>query len=342
MSALANSPLRRRRKQGGEAMQRWNKMADDFAERTGDRGNAEKRQKTLLWLEQSGALFPGAKVIDIGAGPGNWAIPLAKAGAEVTAVEPAEGMVRILRERMDQAEVNCVVEQLTWQQADLDALGWRGGFDLVFASMTPGVDSPAMLYKMLDACRNAGGFCYLSAFAGRSWQEWYRELWLLLFNEQLDGQVNDIIYPFNLAYALGFRPELRFDRWDRQVSWTREKAIADFTTHLEGFAEMTDTVRTAIANHVDQRLKDGLFTETRSGCRGMMLWDTRVTIGDGKSVTPADHPDNRFYRKKKVLDRLDLEGVGQGQAEDLTLAPLDQGDDIHPVGLDPVEHLGEG
>lgn len=276
LAAVDASPMRRRR--GGDSLARWNKTAGDFAARTGEKENDEKRKKILAWLRESGALFPGVKVIDIGAGPGNWAIPLAEAGAEVLALEPAQGMIEILGERVRQAGVKVANHQATWQEIDLDALGWRGHFDLVFASMTPGVDGPSMLHKMLAAAKEDGAFCYLSAFAGRAWQEWYGELWRTLFNEELGGHVNDIIHPFNLLYALGYRPEMRFEQWERPISWPRDKAISDFTNHLADFSEMNEEVQRSIADYVDNRLVDGRFQETRRGLRGLMLWDTRLRI----------------------------------------------------------------
>lgn len=278
-AALTASPMRRRRH--GESMTRWNKMAGDFADRTGDKENSERRQGIIDWLQDSGALFAGARVVDIGAGPGNWAIPLAEAGAEVVALEPALGMIEILRRRIADSQANVTTHQATWQEIDLEVLGWRSGFDLVFASMTPGVDGPEMLYKMLTAAKDSGAFCYLSAFAGRAWQEWYGPLWRILFNEELGGHINDIIYPFNLVYALGYRPELRFEQWERHISWTRDKAIEDFSNHLADFTEMTEEVQATISDYVESRMVNGRFTETRRGCRGMMLWDTRLCI-DGK------------------------------------------------------------
>lgn len=278
LAAVVDSPMQRRRR-GGDAMQRWNKMANDFAERTSDKGNGEKRQKTIAWLQELGALRQGGRVLDIGAGPGNWALPLAATGAEVTALEPAEGMIDILQGRIRASEAeNITVRHATWQEIDLDAEGWRGAFDLVFASMTPGVDGPEMLHKMIAAASQNGGFCYLSAFAGDHWQEWYGQLWRKLFDEDLGGHVNNIIHPFNLVYAMGYRPELRFESWERQISWPRDKAIEDFTTHLESYTEITDEVQATIAAHVDARCRDGVFRDSRSGCRGMMVWavDKRI------------------------------------------------------------------
>ena len=274
--AVKHSPMRRRRREEGDGMQRWNKMAKDFAERTADKDMDDKRQKTLAWLQESGTLRPDVKILDIGAGPGNWALPLAETGAQVTALEPAAAMLEILHSRAKAAGIQGIeVHQATWQEIDLDREDWRSAYDLVFASMTPGVDGPEMLEKMIAASR---GFCYLSAFAGKHWQEWYGELWRKLFDEELSGHVNDIIHPFNLVYSMGYRPELRFESWDRQISWPREKAMEDFTTHLESFTEITAEVTAAIAAHVDGHCRDGIFHDSRSGCRGMMLWDIRQRI----------------------------------------------------------------
>ncbi len=274
--AVKNSPMRTRRREGSDPMQRWNKMAGDFAERTEGRDMDDKRQKTLTWLQEKGALRPGVKVLDIGAGPGNWALPLAETGAQVTALEPAAAMLEILHSRAKAAGTQGIkVHQATWQEIDLDCEGWRSAYDLVFASMTPGVDGPEMLEKMIAASQ---GFCYLSAFAGKHWQEWYGELWQKLFDEELSAHINDIIHPFNLVYAMGYRPELRFESWDRKISWPRAKAIEDFTTHLETYTEITEKVQAVIAAHVDDHSRDGIFHDSRSGCRGMMLWDIRHRI----------------------------------------------------------------
>lgn len=282
--AVSDSPMRRRRL-NGDPMRRWNRMAGDFAERTSSKENDDKRKRILNWLNEVEALRPGAAVLDIGAGPGNWALPFAQSGARVTALEPAEAMIEILEERARSIEIDTItIHQGTWQSIDLDALNWRGSFDLVFASMTPGVDGPEMLGKMMAACKPDTGFCYLAAFAGRNWQHWYGELWRKLLGEELTGHVNDIIYPFNVIYAMGYRPELRFDSWDHQISWPREKAIKDFITHLESYLEITEEVVSIIESHVDARCRDGIFEDTRSGCRGMMLWSTGQRSVDQQEI----------------------------------------------------------
>lgn len=275
-SFIDASALRKRRSPDGGRIKRWNKMAAGFAERTSDQQASQKRLKTIQWLKDLGALKPGARVLDIGAGPGNWALLLAQTAAQVTALEPADAMVDILQTRIEaQGMTNITVDRRTWQVVDLAKDRWVAAFDLVFASMTPGIDGPANLRKMMAACR---GWCYLSAFSGSGWRQWYGDLWRAVFNESPDGRPNDIIHPFNLVYAMGHRPSLQFNFWQRKTDLTREKAIEDFCTQVEAHTEMTEEIRAKVAAFVDERCQNGTFTLQWNGCQGMMVWHVNEKI----------------------------------------------------------------
>lgn len=274
-AAIDGSPMHRRRRKDS-SIQRWNKMAEDFAQRTSNKENDDKRQKTVAWLQEMGGLTSKTRVLDIGAGPGNWSLHLAKSGAHITALEPADGMADILQNRIEAEGIdNIIIDRRTWQEIDLAGEQWTGAFDLVFASMTPAIDGPKSLSKMIAASRK---LCYLSAFSGRNLQQWYANLWRIIFNENLDGHGNDIIHPFNLIYAMGYRPELRFDFWDHDINWPRERAIKDFSTHLEMFTQLTEEIQEMVARYVDDHSSKGIFSQTRSGCRGMMVWNINKRI----------------------------------------------------------------
>ena len=273
---IEKSPMLKRRIENPDPMRRWNTMAADFAERTANTRSGSKRLKVIEWLIEQVALFPGCRVLDIGAGPGNWALLLAQTAAQVTALEPAGGMVDLLRRRIEQSGItNVAVDQRTWQAVSLEETGWAGHFDLVFASMSPGIDGPASLRKMIAASR---GCCYLSAFSGRGWQQWYKDLWREIFNENLDGRPGDIIHPFNLVYAMGYRPALQFDFWEHERTLSREKAMEDLLTYLEAHTELTDPIRAIVAGYVDAHCRDGVFRQQRKACQGMMVWNVKQMV----------------------------------------------------------------
>jgi len=58
-------------------------MAADFADRTGRAEQGKQRRKIIAGLVDGGILCPGGRVLDIGAGPGNWALLLAQIAGQL-------------------------------------------------------------------------------------------------------------------------------------------------------------------------------------------------------------------------------------------------------------------
>lgn len=255
----------------GRGLKRWDQMAEEFAKHTADQKQQKRREEIVAMLKAQGALKPGARVLDIGAGPGHWAAAMADTAEHITALEPSGAMAAILKAHIDAEKLdNVAVDQRTFQEIDLDREKWQGAFDLVFASMSPGVDGPDALYKMMAASR---GYCYLSAFSGSGWQKEYDRLWLELFDKEMGRRPNDVIYPFNLLYAMGYRPSLTFHFWERKRSWTRDQAVEHYCLLVEDRAELTPDVKARIAAFVDRHCEDGVMTHSHEACQGIMVWD---------------------------------------------------------------------
>ena len=94
----------------------------------------------------------GSRVLDIGAGTGTLAIPLAAKGCRVTAIEPSEPMREGLAQNQRLAGVpDIVVIPKRWEEVSLEELG--GPFDIVIASYSLTMaDIGAALLKMQACC----------------------------------------------------------------------------------------------------------------------------------------------------------------------------------------------
>lgn len=269
--ARENSPLTRRRcRSEKEMVENWNRRARWFAWRTGDDKGQQRRKAVLDILKREGVIGPEVKVLDIGAGPGNYAIPMARLCKQVTALEPAAEMVKILEDRARTERIeNITIIQRTWQEVEVEKDGLAGQFDLVFASMTPGVRDPESVQKMLAASRK---FCYLSAFSGQRWGQAYRDLWQRFFGEDIGDNPGDIIYPFGLLYAMGYRPSLNFLTINRVDEEPIEKAIENLSRFFWNYMDITPEVKQTIEHYVKEHAENGVFRQETTFSIGMMLW----------------------------------------------------------------------
>ncbi|MDI6906626.1 MAG: class I SAM-dependent methyltransferase [Thermoanaerobacterales bacterium] len=279
--AREEPPVARRRcRNEAESIAHWSRRASRFARQTGGTRGGGGYAEALRFLEYEGALKPGISVLDIGAGTGNLTLPMARLGAQVTALEPAEKMREILERRAVAEGVTGVdILAAAWQDVDLIRDGMERGFDLVVASMTPGIREPEDLHKMLAASRR---YCYYSAYSGERWDEAQRDLWRVFFGgEELSGNPGDIIYPFNYLYALGYRPVLRFDFENRVREGLLEDAVDELCQFFWQYMDITEEVRLTIAEYVRERSIGGVFRRENTICRGMMIWrvDRRPGFG---------------------------------------------------------------
>ena len=93
-------------------------------------------------------LTPGSRILDIGAGPGTLALPIAPCVREVVAVEPAEGMVAVLEEHLARNGINNIrTVRKRWEDID-PARDLDGEFELVLASFSITMDE---IGEALDA-----------------------------------------------------------------------------------------------------------------------------------------------------------------------------------------------
>jgi SAM-dependent methyltransferase len=272
--AKESSPVNRRfRLKQEDEIADWNQRAESYAQHAVSGASQNHREKILEWLDSAGALDANFTVLDIGAGPGTFTIPLSFRVREVWALEPAGEMLKILKRRSRQAGAKNITSMHgPWEQIDAVQKGWLGRFDLVFASMSPGISDPEALEKMNRASRK---FCYMSGWSGPLWGRWGKaksELWLQIFQEDLGDFPSDILYAFGLLYALGYRPDLRFRYRSSTVEEETSAAVEGLIAEFDQYTEVDAGERRLIEEYVQEKSTGGIFTQSWTTSQGFMLW----------------------------------------------------------------------
>jgi SAM-dependent methyltransferase len=144
------------RRRGVEALGEGNRAGGDFWDRRADQFRRMSEQhdsrNDLLVAMLIEALGAEGTLLDVGAGAGRYALPIAQRGLSVTAVEPSAGMRRNLVERVQQTGVTTVrIVESAWEDASVEP------HDVVLAShiLYPIADVVPFIHKLVAHARRA-------------------------------------------------------------------------------------------------------------------------------------------------------------------------------------------
>jgi ubiquinone/menaquinone biosynthesis C-methylase UbiE len=220
-----------------------------------------------------------SRVLDIGAGPGTLAIPFAQKAAHVTAVEPAEGMCSVMREKMAEfGTKNISIVQKRWEDVDVEK-DLEPPYDVVIASFSLGMpDIRAAIEKMTQA---SSRYVYLYHFAGEtSWDRQWQELWPRLHGRAYQpGPKCDVLY--NVLYQMGIYPHIRTFRLEHNQRYsTLDEAVAALAPQAQ--AE-TGEQRAILREYLKgaMRGENGALLMPGSSIRVKMWWEKEMSQGQG-------------------------------------------------------------
>jgi ubiquinone/menaquinone biosynthesis C-methylase UbiE len=217
-------------------------------------------------------LTPSSRVLDIGAGPGSLAIPLAGIVRHVTAVEPSSGMLGCLHENMKVRGIsNITTIQKRWEEID-PATDLDPPYDVVVASYSLGfMDLRPALAKMDTV---SSQYVYIFWFADMTSPRLqnYVDIWEDLFGTPpLPRHTPNII--FNLITQMGIYANVRIYRTDHVSRFSSiEEAISDQSYELHLTEERQVSVLRKYLEKALQR-EDGQYVLKRRSHQAKIWWE---------------------------------------------------------------------
>jgi len=198
----------------------WDGRAERFSASADQDHRAKRLNRVLDLLSQKGMLHENSSILDIGCGPGKFAVEMAKIGKEVIGIDVSSKMLAYAEnKRLEEGLENLQFMKLDWGQVSLAELNWEKRFDLVFASMCPAINSQKALEKMISASRSC---CYMSNFAFRQESIFDTLAAQLAPARSLKQQGNAVYCCFNILWLSGYYPEVTYmdSQWERKFSYT--------------------------------------------------------------------------------------------------------------------------
>ena len=234
------------------------------------RRNYGKRiRDTLEGLE----VFPNAKILDIGSGPGTLTIPLADIAREVTAVEPADGMVKVLKERIAEEGIeNIRIVKQDWELVDTKR-DLSGPYDMVIASLSLDMlDLRSAVKKMVSVC---SGTVNIYWFADMPfWERNYYEVWPELHgSEYYPGPKVDCL--FMVLCQMGIYPDVRMMILDKEYRFSDMEEM--FNHFRSRFGVTTDHQEDVMRRYLlgKARELDGEFILSGDTVYAKLSWNAR-------------------------------------------------------------------
>jgi SAM-dependent methyltransferase len=250
----------------------WNRLAGDFDDGMG--GDVERVEKTLDILSRIGALTEDTVAIDIGCGTGTFTLELAKYCRKVYALDISPRMLDTLAQKAKQRGISNIVKICdNWKSLDISAFDPE--INLALSCLNTGINDFESLDKMnkVSKCWN----CYITV-SGNAKHTSKNDLEEIVFGRTLNTAYgNDIIFPFNVIYTMGFKPELNYIpcNWDRFLSKT--EAVAGLLDDYSRYKDLdVETIRKMEA-YVDAKLnEDGLYFQSVNTTLGVMTWNCKT------------------------------------------------------------------
>lgn len=138
----------------------WNARAANYPQPF-EREMITKSRRIIKIAEGLGARFTGRRLLDIGCGTGNYALPLAARCSSVTGVDGSASMLRVFRAQARARGIKNAKAVLSKWSA-LPGRATAGKFDIALASMTMAVHDKPEVLKM----ERAAAQCVYIGWAG--------------------------------------------------------------------------------------------------------------------------------------------------------------------------------
>ena len=259
----------------------WNERAHEWAKGLQEeerRARSDKRvAATAAWLRARGILTPDQDVIDIGCGPGRFVAEFARTAHHAVGTDLSGQMLAYGAQYAKEIGVeNTSYVEADFKEADLDALGWRSRFDLVFSSITPAIGGSG-LEKLMEMSR---GWCFNSCFV-RFEDELETELVRNVLNREpkrtQNGHWHWFYALFNLLLLEGYFPETAYYKEEKNAVVPADETTAQACAErlAKEYGLETEPLRGQIARYLESQADGSGRLTRRDDCwYGWILWNT--------------------------------------------------------------------
>jgi cyclopropane fatty-acyl-phospholipid synthase-like methyltransferase len=246
----------------------------DFWENNATNHKEDATQMTELTNGQLSRLqlLPECTVLDIGAGTGRLAIPLAKQVKQVTAVEPSVNRAKLLKENIEKEKLNNItLVNRPWEElsAGIDILP----HDIVLASYSFFMANLENALKKMDTLTNKRAYIFLSAIKPNE-----DEIQKIMCGNISPLQMADYMYVYNSLHDLGIFANVELWNFNSEESYNNmNEAVAKISENHSIQPKTEDSLRAYLQKNLITD-NEGKLHLKRKRKSAMIWWDKKDNL----------------------------------------------------------------
>ncbi|MCI1965019.1 MAG: class I SAM-dependent methyltransferase [Oscillospiraceae bacterium] len=245
----------------------WDSMAQSF----GEQALPSFADNCFLRLLEKNKMFDaGSLVLDVGCGTGGYSLALAGRCKGVFGIDLSPRMIEIAKEKAEEQNTkNVRFTCADWNEMNLSDVNFEHRFDLVFAHMTPAVQSADTFLKLSQASR---GWCVLAKPTRRTDPVSDKVKELVGIAEKYESSDDDILYAFELLWKQGLFPRLDYKPTQWKMEKTPSQACAMYINRMKTYRNITAEEEQQIVRYLDSITEDGVIRETVTTTVTTLYW----------------------------------------------------------------------
>ena len=248
--------------QPGAWLDFFNRVAEVYLPMQGDPW--AQGQAVTNFLMAQGVVTPQDTLLDLGAGPGSLAVPLAERGVRVTAVDLAKGVTAVMAaEAARRGLTNLDIRHLDWLEFETPTR-----FDQVLAAFFAPALSPDGLARM-EAW--AGKYCVLALSTGRPSFPFREVLAAELEDFPPPKDSRDLACAFNYLLASGRQPNLQHLSWPMEFRQPLDTVVHFYREYYALYGRNRPEDEAAVRRVLSRFVVDGLV-QSRGRASLALLW----------------------------------------------------------------------
>ncbi|UPA29362.1 class I SAM-dependent methyltransferase [Terrisporobacter glycolicus] len=245
----------------------WDEKADYF-------GNykilTRENDEFIKILKDENLIKNNFKVLDVGCGGGKYTLSLSKECNHIYGVDLSPKMIYYANENKRKFNINnasfiCA----DWHELNIKKSNLYKKFDLVFASMTPAIQSAFTLEKMNEASKK---YCALRVNIKRN-DTVYDKLRKIV-NVSDDEQNLNFLYAINMLFLQGYMPKINYEYKNWIYKEPLEKAYNTYIKKIKTIRKINDDEESKIKQFLKDTSHNGCVEEEINSTIATLIWST--------------------------------------------------------------------